>query len=151
SVSLKAGLQGGRELGRTGAWLKDRRARDDGVAGELSVSVNVKRTSPDGVLEGVRIFEFDTASRLVTRVSARNARIGNGFWELDDAQVTHWPSDATQAVREEQHAHLRWPSALDAGVVAAAVLPVSTMSTLELWRYSRHLAAQEQAAQRHSI
>jgi lipopolysaccharide export system permease protein len=54
-------------------------------------------------------------------------------------------------VRERRVAQVRWPSGLDAGVVAAAVLPVSTMSTLELWRYSRHLAAQEQAAQRHSI
>jgi len=36
-------------------------------------------------------------------------------------------------------------------VVAAAVLPVSTMTTLELWRYSGHLSVQEQAAQSHQI
>jgi lipopolysaccharide export system permease protein len=150
TVSLKAGLQGGRELGRNGAWLKDRRlSAADG--GELNVSVNVRRTTPEGVLEGVRIFEFDAASRLVTSVAARTARVGGGFWLLDDASVTHWPLDAAMPVQQEHAAQLRWPSALDAGVVAAAVLPVSTMSTLELWRYSRHLEAQEQAAQRHSI
>jgi lipopolysaccharide export system permease protein len=149
-VALKAGVQGGRELGRSGAWLKDKRMRDGG-GGELSVSVNVKRTTPEGVLEGVRIFEFDGDSRLVTRVSAKTARVGNGFWLLDDAAVTHWPGNASAPVQEERAEHLRWPSGLDAGVVAAAVLPVSTMSTLELWRYSHHLAAQEQAAQRHSI
>ena len=44
--------------------------------------------------EGVRIFEFDGDSRLVTRVSARNARVGNGFWLLDDVLVTHWPVSA---------------------------------------------------------
>jgi lipopolysaccharide export system permease protein len=153
AVALKAGLAGGRQLGRTGAWLKDKRVGDNGNS-ELGVSVNVQRTSPDGVLEGVRIFEFDAQSRLVTRVAARSARVGDGFWLLDDARITRWPganSEADTPVREERAVQVRWPSGLDAGVVAAAVLPVSTMSTVELWRYSRHLAAQEQAAQRHSI
>jgi len=152
-VDLKARFSGGRTLGRNGAWLKDRRVLPDGS--ERSVSVNVLRTTPDGVLEGVRIFEFDTDSRLVTRVAARHARIGSGQWELDDALLTQWPTQTatndTLAVREERHARLTWPSALDAGVVAAAVLPVSTMSTVELWRYSRHLSSQEQAASRHAI
>ena len=152
AVDLKARFTGGRSLGSSGAWLKDRRTLPDGS--ERSVSVNVLRTTPDGMLEGVRIFEFDADSRLVTRVAAKRARIGNGQWMLDDAQVTHWPasgtSDAT-LVREERSAQLSWPNALDAGVVAAAVLPVSTMSTVELWRYSQHLSSQEQAASRHAI
>ena len=153
AVDLKARFAGGRSLGNSGAWLKDRRSLPDGS--ERSVSVNVLRTTPDGVLEGVRIFEFDADSRLVTRVAARHARIGKGQWALDQAELTHWPDSATLAdalpVREERHARLVWPSALDAGVVAAAVLPVSTMSTLELWRYSQHLSSQEQAVSRHAI
>ena len=36
-------------------------------------------------------------------------------------------------------------------MVAAAVLPVRTMSTVELWRYSQHLSSQEQATSRHEI
>ena len=58
---------------------------------------------------------------------------------------------ALAPVHERLAERERWPTTLDAGVVAAAVLPVSTMTTLELWRYSQHLADQEQAAQRHSI
>jgi lipopolysaccharide export system permease protein len=153
AVDLKAHFSGGRALGRSGAWLKDRRTLSNG--GERSVSVNVLRTTPEGVLEGVRIFEFDADSRLVTRVAARHARIGNGQWVLDDAELTHWPTNTvtteTLPVRDERHARLLWPSALDAGVVAAAVLPVSTMSTVELWRYSQHLSNQEQAVSRHAI
>jgi len=153
AVDLKARFSGGRALGSSGAWLKDRRTLPDGS--ERSVSVNVLRTTRDGVLEGVRIFEFDADSRLVTRVAARRARIGNGQWLLDEAEVTHWPGSVGQAdsmpVQEERHADLRWPSALDAGVVAAAVLPLSTMSTVELWRYSQHLSSQEQAVSRHAI
>jgi lipopolysaccharide export system permease protein len=153
AVDLKARFSGGRTLGGSGAWLKDRRTLPDGS--ERSTSVNVLRTTSDGVLEDVRIFEFDADSHLVTRVAARHARIGKGEWLLDDAEVTHWPVATGQTdalpVRQELHAQLRWPSALDAGVVAAAVLPVSTMSTVELWRYSKHLSSQEQAASRHAI
>jgi lipopolysaccharide export system permease protein len=153
AVELKARFSGGRALGSTGAWLKDRRTLADGS--ERNVSVNVLRTTPDGVLEGVRIFEFDSDSRLVTRVAAGHARIGKGQWSLDDAEVTDWPVAAALSdimpVRVERHDRLSWPSALDAGVVAAAVLPVSTMSTLELWRYSQHLSSQEQATSRHAI
>jgi lipopolysaccharide export system permease protein len=153
AVDLKALVSGGRALGRSGAWLKDRHMLADGT--ERSVSVNVLRTTPEGGLEGVRIFEFDADSRLVTRVAARHARIGSGQWVLDDVEVTHWPvdtaADQAQPVRDERHPRLVWPSALDAGVVAAAVLPLSTMSTVELWRYSQHLSNQEQAVSRHAI
>ena len=41
--------------------------------------------------------------------------------------------------------------ALAEAVVAAAVLPVTTMSTLDLWRYIGHLADNEQAAQTQKI
>ena len=51
----------------------------------------------------------------------------------------------------ESLATLQWPSTLSAGVVSAAVLPLKTMSTVELWRYSHHLSDQEQAAQRYEI
>ncbi len=156
AVALKASFRGGRELGRTGAWLKDTRKAADGR--DVSVSVNVRRTTPEGVLEGVRIFEFNADSQLVTRVAAKSARIGDGQWTLEDAQITQWPTRngaagtaPTVAVVEKHEVRTQWPSALDAGVVAAAVLPVSTMSTVELWRYSRHLTSQEQASQRHSI
>jgi lipopolysaccharide export system permease protein len=149
AVSLKAQFRGGRELGRTGAWLKD--SRRDVAGRDLNVSVNVRRTTPEGVLEGVRIFEFDADSREVARVTARTARIGQGSWTLEDAQIIEWPSRSETDVTVRREASAQWPSSLDAGVVAAAVLPVSTMSTLELWRYSRHLSSQEQAAQRHSI
>ena len=55
------------------------------------------------------------------------------------------------AVTTRQVSTLQWQSTLNAAVVAAAVMPLQTMSTVELWRYSRHLARQEQAAQRYEI
>jgi lipopolysaccharide export system permease protein len=161
ATELQARSKGKLRLGRTGAWLKDRR-RDPASGAERTVSVNVRRTTVDGVLQGVRLFEFDASNRLVTRVEAQRARIGKGAWILEDAVVTEWPAEAPRAaadglqperlpVRERHEASLQWPSGLDAGVVAAAVLPLSTMSTLDLWRYSQHLSNQEQAAQRYAI
>ena len=60
-------------------------------------------------------------------------------------------ASAQPVASEEKIATLRWPSTLSAGVVAAAVLPLSTMSTIELFRYIGHLADNEQAAQQYEI
>jgi lipopolysaccharide export system permease protein len=153
AVLMKAGFRGGLELGRTGAWLKERRATPDG---ERLVSVNVARTTARGELEGVRIFELDSDGRLRTRIQAQRGRVGaDSVWQLEQAERTDWPTPeqaaAGSTVRVDTQSALRWPSSLSAAVVAAAVLPVSTMSTVELWRYSNHLSGQEQAAQRHEI
>jgi lipopolysaccharide export system permease protein len=44
-----------------------------------------------------------------------------------------------------------WQSGLDANVINAALQPAKNMSTLELYRYTAHLSAQEQSAQQHEI
>jgi lipopolysaccharide export system permease protein len=151
-VELKVRFSGGRDLGRSGAWLRDERRADDGLR---SVSANVARVAPDGRLDRIRIFEFDDAQHLRTRVSARQGRIDDsGRWRLEDAQVLDWPpagEGAAGGVRQTVHAALDWPTNLTADVVAAAVLPEATMSTLELWRYSNHLSDREQSSQRYAI
>lgn len=157
-VRLKVEARGARQLGRTGAWLKDRRL--EGGA-ERSVSVNVQRLGSDGDLEDVRIFEFDGAGRLVERIVARRASVDDDrVWTLFDVERSLWPAAAQRvatgdadapAVATERLAQWTWRSNLAASVVAAAVQPVSTMSVVELWRYARHLAEQEQAAQRYAI
>lgn len=154
-VQLQARFSGGLAIGGAGAWLKERREGAAGAAGGRSFSVNVVGTGPGGALLGVRIFEFDDDGALVSRIAAPQARVGaDGTWTLADAELTRWPAarDAEQsAVEVTRHATLDWPSTLDERVVAAAVLPVGTMSTLELWRYSEHLADQEQASQSQRI
>jgi len=162
AVLLKARNSGGLKLGATGAWLKDRRSTPEG---ERSDSINVAGAAANGLLEGIRIFEFDTEGRLVSRIAARQAQVGSdGAWTLFDAVVLRWPAStasaasvasasaqAGTAVDERRYARLEWPSALSAAVVAAAVSPLETMTTLDLWRYSAHLSDQEQAAQRQQI
>ncbi len=161
AVALKAGARGGLSFGSGGAWLKDRRsgAPSNGPATadtERSISVNVSAATGSGDLRGVRIFEFDTAGRLRTRIEATSAQVTkDGSWDLRGVQRTDWPTPDA-AVRGAPLTlaalpQLAWPTALNAGVVASALLPVQTMSTLDLWRYTSHLADQDQAVQRHEI
>jgi len=154
-VQLKSRFAGGVAIGGAGAWLKERREGPGAGGSGRSYSVNVAGTGPGGTLTGVRIFGFDADGALVSRLAAPHARVGeDGTWTLTDAELTRWPAardGGRAAVELSRHATLDWPSTLDQRVVAAAVMPVSTMSTLELWRYSEHLADQAQASQSQRI
>jgi lipopolysaccharide export system permease protein len=154
-VLLQARAKGGITIGGAGAWLKERHTTAEG---DRSFSVNVAGTSASGLLVGIRIFEFDADGRLVARTAAREGRVdASGSWSLSDVQVTRWPiaqaggARGTPAVQVRNLPALAWQSSLPADVVSAAVLPLDTMTTAELWRYSQHLSGQEQAAERYQI
>ena len=118
------------------------------------MSINVAGIDASGVLQHVRRFEFDADGRLTSRTTAREATVGaDGTWTLRDVSITHWPAARgdTPTVRIENLPSLSFRSKLNAGVVAAAVLPLSSMTTLELWRYSVHLDDQAQATQQVKI
>ena len=157
---LQARHKGGMKLGRSGAWLKD---HVNAPEGERSYSVNVGSAGPGALLNDVRIFEFDADGRLLRRIAAASAQVQpNASWSLKQVSVTRWLAGdgvgattgtgvgAAQAV-EEKLASLEWRSSLSAAVVAAAVAPASSMSTLALFRYIGHLADNEQAAQSYQI
>ena len=152
SAMLKARMSGDLRIGGAGAWLKERRSTPQG---DRSYSVNVAATGAGGTLLGVHIFEFDADGALLSEIEAREGLVGNdGAWTLTDARQDLWPtprSPGLSPVRVTRHDTLRWATTLDPRVVAAAVLPVGTMTTLELWRYSAHLSDQEQASQDQQI
>ncbi len=152
SATVQARFKGGLALGRAGAWLKDRRATPEG---ERSYSINVGSTSSRGELRDIRIFEFDTNGALVRRISARDGQVDDdGRWELANVTVSRWSGgtdDEAARATDERLPEMEWRSSLPAPVVSAAVLPLSTMSTVELARYIEHLSDNEQAAQRYEI
>ncbi len=147
-VLLRAQLDGGRAIGGNQAWLKERFTNAEGQT--HSVSVNISGIDASGNLQNIRTFEFDADGRLVSRAQARQAHVApDGTWTLTDLDVLRWPvphSDAPRVV-DEHLKTLSVKSSLDPSVVAAAVLPLASMSTLELWRYGRHLNEQAQATQ----
>jgi lipopolysaccharide export system permease protein len=152
SELLKTRLRGGRDLGPIGAWLRENRAAE---ADGRSFMVNVGGIDGNGALRSVHIYEFDARGNQLGRIDAARGRVdAERVWTLDDATVTRWPAghdSGPDRVERTTHAELRWPSTLSAGVVSAAVLPLKIMSTVELWRYARHLAAHEQAAARYQL
>ena len=142
---------------KRGAWLKDHQKVD---GQERSYSVKVGRVAGNGELEDVRIFEFDAQGRQMSRTEAAHADVdAQGLWRLRDVRRTLWNPGAGAGaspvgevvVSEQRFEQLDWQSSLHAGVIAAAVLPAMSMSTLELYRYTAHLSAQEQSAQAHNI
>jgi lipopolysaccharide export system permease protein len=148
-------------LGHAGAWLKDERGS---APTAHHAAINVAAAEVSGRLLRVRIFEFDPDNRLLRRIEAGQAQVDpTGLWVLTQVQVADWPPPgapaglqgtdplAPPAVWTRRVDRMEWRSTLTPDVVAAAVMPVQTMSTVELWRYSRHLSRQEQAAQRYEI
>lgn len=174
AVVLNSGRSGGAlPLGQAGAWLKDQAGTS---AAARHAAVHVGAAGVDGQLLRVRIFEFDSNNRLLRRVEAAQAQVDpSGTWLLSQVRIADWPqaeanpspkaslpapsagadqgaaAGTVDAVATRQVSTLQWQSTLNVDVVAAAVMPLQTMSTVELWRYSRHLARQEQAAQRYEI
>ena len=135
-----------------GGWMKDRLMTE---GGERSYSVRIGGASAAGDLTDVRLYEFDADGRLVSRTSAAAGHVDDdATWRLRDATVTHWrgvSADGVPEVREERLAAFAWHGTLSPRVISAAVLPLTTMSTFDLWRYIGHLTDNEQAAQRHRI
>ena len=150
---MRARFVGDKAPSPRGAWLKDRQAVD---GQERSFSVNVGRASASGQLQDIRIYEFDPHGGLIARIQAKTASVdAKGLWRLSDVDRTDWlggtGANRAPLVRETHEAQWDWQSSLHAGVITAAVLPATSMSTIELYRYTQHLSAQEQSAQAHNI
>ncbi|TDQ44060.1 LPS export ABC transporter permease LptG [Tepidicella xavieri] len=144
---LKATYQGRISVGQTGAWLKER-------GDDRQISVNVRAMDARGELEGVRIFEFDDDGRIRQTVQAASATVDNaaGLWRLRDVRLREFVH-GTQApqTRHSTPETLDWPTTLTTDMIAVALLKPERMRTADLFRYIRHLEANNQTAQRYEI
>lgn len=143
---LKAKLEGGLTVGRSGAWLKERQRY-------FSYNVNVGALTPDGNMQNVRIFEADSRGYLVSLTQAARARFDEGAWVLEDAQRTEFPGadNKRDQVQREELPNLRWPTEISPEMVSVALLKPDRMSTIALFQYIRHLEANSQTSQRYEI
>lgn len=143
---LKSKFKGNMTVGKTGAWLKEKQAYGH-------YAVNVGALTPDANMKDVRIFEFDNRGYLVSMTQAQTARFGDhDDWLLEKVDRTEFTADA-QAKRVDRAfvETFRWPTQVNAEMVAAAVLRPERMGTIDLYQYTRHLEANGQAAQKYEI
>lgn len=142
---LKARMSGGVSIGTTGAWLKERQRY-------LSYNVNVHGLTPEGEMDRVRIFEADSRGFLVSITQAPQASFGEGAWVLHDVDRTEFHTEDGAAKVERLHLpELRWPTEITQEMVSVALLRPDRMSTIALFQYIRHLAANAQTSQRYEI
>ncbi|MGB0498179.1 MAG: LPS export ABC transporter permease LptG [Rubricella sp.] len=79
------------DVSREGLWLRQPNDRGHAV-------INARRASGDGIaLVGVTVFEFDDAGDLVQRIEASEARLTDGAWVFEEAQL--WSVDAGNVAR----------------------------------------------------
>lgn len=123
---------------RSGLWVKD----------DLSF-VNVTQVSTDADLTGVRIYEFDDRSRLVSVSSALSGEFrGSDRWKLRDVSKTEFLPEGTRATHE---AEVDWRSVLNPAILSVLMVVPERMSVADLYNYIGHLRDNRQATERHEI
>jgi lipopolysaccharide export system permease protein len=144
---LKARLDGGISLGQTGAWLKERQPFN-------TYNVNVGVLTPEGHMQGIRIFESNSRGFLVSVTQAPKGRFADdGAWVLEDVERSEFTSTGGDVAKVERVKlpRLRWPTEITPEMVSVALLKPERMSTIDLFQYIRHLEANGQTSQRYEI
>jgi lipopolysaccharide export system permease protein len=143
---LRAKSQGRISVGQTGAWLKERQLQN-------TYNVNVSALTPDGAMQGVRIFEADARGFLVTMTQAPRATFAEGAWVLENAERTRFDTRGTAVAQVDRSTleRLRWPTEISNEMVSVALLKPDRMSAIDLFQYINHLEENGQTSQRYEI
>lgn len=123
---------------RSGFWVKDERS-----------FVNIQAVTPETVLQGVRIYEFDDRARLLRISHAKEARFTeDGKWRLAQVQRTSFTAGGT---RVESHAELEWKSVLTPDLLSALRVKPAEMSLANLSAYIDHLRENKQKSTQYEL
>jgi lipopolysaccharide export system permease protein len=152
---------------RSGVWVKD---RDRDNSGEITRFVNVQGLKADQSIQGITIYEFDKDYRLrVIRVAKEGRYQGAQQWQLNDVNETRFIELREAAGTTAQVAAARdalapdfraeqvlFPnmvmhSELTPQILSVLLVTPERMSTLDLFRYIRHLRDNKQDTQRYEI
>ena len=150
---------------RSGVWVKD---RDRDNSGEITRFVNVQGLKADQSIQGITIYEFDKDYRLrVIRVAKEGRYQGAQQWQLNDVNETRFIELREAAGTTAQVAAARdalapdfraeqvlFPnmvmhSELTPQILSVLLVTPERMSTLDLFRYIRHLRDNKQDTQRY--
>jgi lipopolysaccharide export system permease protein len=144
---IKAPFVGQLTVGQTGAWLREKQDNKQ-------FAVNVRRFDGIAVMQDVRIHEFNDKGQLLAITTAQQAEIKSDMWLLNgvvEKSISQPSASDKLQLTSLQQAQKNWPTEISADMVAAALLSPDRMGTWELFRYMRHLAVNNQNAQRYEI
>ncbi|AEI78255.1 lipopolysaccharide export system permease protein LptG [Cupriavidus necator N-1] len=152
---------------RSGVWVKDRDKDAATGGGEITRFVNVAGLRPDQTITGITMYEFDPQYRLrVIRVAQEGRYQGGQLWELQGVNETRFIelAPAAQGAKPARDAlapdfraeQIKFPrvtmhSELTPQILSVLLVTPERMSTLDLFRYIRHLRDNKQDTQRYEI
>jgi lipopolysaccharide export system permease protein len=123
---------------RSGLWFKDERT-----------FINVTQAREAYSLQGVRIYEFDSAYRLRIVSEAKRAEYaGAGRWRLVDVAQTRFEAGGPVTARYDE---ADWRSAVNPDLLSVLIVVPERMSAWKLYRYTQHLAGNRQKTERYEI
>ena len=138
----------------SGAWLRDKQD-----AGQFFVRVSAL-SSANQQVEEVTLLQFDKQGHLQTRIDAHKGQIQQGVWDLQQVRIRYYPafipaqqeqSLDVEGLRFENLQRYQWPSPLSAEMVKTAMVSPGSMATLDLYRYTEHLKANQQNPAKYEI
>ncbi|HEY8606226.1 MAG TPA: LPS export ABC transporter permease LptG [Noviherbaspirillum sp.] len=141
---------------RSGLWTKDV-VRSNGLSGETIGSrfLNVRNVTPQGQLQGLKVYEFDREMQLKAVVTASKADYrGNNVWRLTDVSETVFTvkgPEVTEMVSSRTLPSTEVISEVTPEILSVLVVDPERMSALGLATYTRHLEENNQNAERYEI
>jgi len=142
---------------RSGLWTKDL-IRNSDASGQVIGTrfLNVREVSPERMLLGVKIYEFDTNFQLLREINAKQAvYVRSHVWQLSDVVETSFPQNLATETTIESDTH-RLPSKdlvseITPDILSVLFTEVDRMSAYELASYTKHLAENKQSTDRYEI
>lgn len=142
---------------RSGLWTKDV-IREHGVSGAIIGSrfLNARELRPDGQLQDLKSYEFDSDFHLAAIISAKSADYeGENVWLLSDVAETRFtstaPSQPVTSVTTTHSASRQLISEVTPDILSVLFADPDRMSAWDLAAYSRHLAENNQLNDRYEI
>ena len=141
---------------RSGVWTKDV-IRENGLQGETVGSrfLNVKEVTPDGILKGIKLYEFDRDMHLTAMVTAKQAQYqGKNIWRLSQVSETSFfttAPDISSAVNTKNVPIRELVSEVTPDILSVLRTNPDRMSALDLSAYMKHLAENNQNTARYQI
>nr|WP_309501603.1 LPS export ABC transporter permease LptG [uncultured Roseovarius sp.] len=136
STKYRNGVETTFSIGAEGLWL--RQGTNDGQAVIHAASANASGSK----FYDVTFTMFDGNGMPSERIEAASARLGVGYWEMEDAKIWSFTKTGNPEAVSQWHRSIRIPSTLTQERVAASI---GSPSSVSFWDMRAHIAQLKRA------